>query len=58
MSFSKTIKPASFFKDKLYITGGGDHERIALTICSCLATIIEASPGYFFGQNVYDMLYL
>ena len=45
MSFSKTIKPTSFFKTK-YIPGGEDHERIALTDdLSCLATITEASPG-------------
>ena len=30
MSFSKTIKPKSF-SDILYIRGGGDRERIALT---------------------------
>ena len=30
MSFTKTIKPTSFFKT-LYIPGGGDRERIALT---------------------------
>ena len=31
MSSTKTIKPTSFFKDILYIPGGGDHERIAQT---------------------------
>ena len=42
--FHKNYQAHKLFKDKLYISGGLDRERIDLTD-DLLATIIEASLG-------------
>ena len=58
--FLKNYQAHKLIKDILYIPGGGDHERIALTDYLLLPSNHNRSftGVIILGQDVYDMLYL
>ena len=58
--FHKYYQVHKLFKDILYIPGGGDHERIALTDDLWLPSNHKRSFTWviIFGQNVNDVLNL